>query len=418
MKQRIILSLLLLSIFNPLNLNLPIYSKSIKLPKAEEYLISQEPNIYPRFIKAIVNPLDVKPGDIQRYEVILLDRADIKSVIAEIEIDDGKRILTLNKISEKSTPDNFKQFTFKGEWRVFGTHSKTYRTKITAQNSKAERNQVVLTWTDPCTPPKGGDWQVDGNCTFSSLNGVDNGNITGFLGPYTLTLNAPLVFNPGKSITINNGGKIAIGSGGSIKQGYLFVVDNDGDGRTPNMSTFYFSTNPTLAGYTRRYNFIADYQDCNDYNSNVWWYGYGEDLDGDNYAPGNIYDCQNGNYPYTATNGGDCNDNDYAVNPGASYYTFSGSNGWDYDCDGAITYQYNNIAEAAGICYCPPLYCQVSGSCYVNSIGWDGYVPNCGESNTFYPLYDPQGNNCQFLIYGENCFFIVPYAIELTQACK
>jgi hypothetical protein len=185
----------------------------VAIPKGREvYEIAQEENVYPRFLKAIINPLDVKPGDIQKYEVILADRVDISKVVAYIERDSGTTTLELKKafqgpLSEKdlnqryvvrnnilqinnskntnrfvfAQTQNLQKFFYQGEWKVTDTHSKTYRTKIMAINIKGEKNQITLTWTDPCTPPPCGNWTVDGNCGFSITNGVENGNVTGLL---------------------------------------------------------------------------------------------------------------------------------------------------------------------------------------------------------------------------------------------
>ncbi len=290
----------------------------IKIPKGkQEYTIVQEENVYPKFLKAVVNPVDVKPGDVQKYEVILIDQIEISKVIAYIERDSGTTTLELEKtyqgpisfedlnqkylvINKKLVLNNgsikpvfaqekkLQKFIYQGEWKVIDTHSKTYRTKIIAQNIKGEKNEITLTWTDPCTPPPCGDWAVDGNCAFSSNNGVENGNVTGFNSAYTVTLNATFIVNEGYSITINNGGSFAIGTGVQIKFGKIYVRDNDGDG--------YGNMNDQIVGSATGY--VARALKC-------------------------AYDCY------------DANANAY---PGQANYftTHRGDGSFDYDCDGGI----------------------------------------------------------------------------------
>ena len=341
----------------------------ITIPKGREvYEIAQEENVYPRFLKAIVDPLDVKPGDIQKYEVILADRVDISKVVAYIERDSGTTTLELKKafqgpLSEKdlnqryvvrnnilqinnpkntnrfvfAQTENLQKFIYQGEWVVTDTHSKTYRTKIVAINRKGEKNQITLTWTDPCTPPPCGNWTVDGSCVFSITNGVENGNVTGFDAAYTVTLNAPFIVNNGYSITINNGGSFAIGTGGQIVFNEIYVRDADGDG--------YGLSNDQRAGSAAGY--VARALKC-------------------------AYDCYDANS---------------LANPGqTNYFTVHrGDGSFDYNCSGAI--------EKAGVRWNNDSYQGHPSHCewWISGFDWDVTNWSCGAG----PYGYCSESNCQ-----------------------
>jgi hypothetical protein len=240
------------------------------LPQGKQtYFIQSNPQS-PRFIKAVIDPLDVKVGDTQTMEVALEDtEAPIRSLVAHIETDTGTTTQTL-ALKE----GNASKGTWGGSWIVHDTHSKTYRTIFLATNTKNETSSITLTWTDPCTPPMGGDWTLDGNCGISGVNGVDNGNFT--VASYTLTINAgsTFVWNPGNSMNITSGA-IAIADTAQLKKTYLWMQEGDGDGYPANTTQSASDTAPS-GSHKRRYQVSTiSSTDCDDVNINAWRMRYG-----------------------------------------------------------------------------------------------------------------------------------------------
>jgi hypothetical protein len=257
-----------------------------KIPARSSALLS-EPEIfsiyssgYPKFLKAIIDPLDVHVGDIQTMTVEVEDPSGIDWVKAEIGHDAGTTEIELELIKGE----------WHGEWLVYNTHSKTYYTTFTAQNKKGEQNSITLAWTDPCAPPNGGDWTLDGNCAISGVDGVDDGNLT--IVTYTLTIQngGTFAWNSGKNITISSG-SIAINSGGVLNKTNLWVNDSDED-------TYYNISNE------------------------------GQVAQDDSPGPG--YVRRN-----TVTTADDCDDTCATCYPGSTSYT-STPDGLDQDCDGLV----------------------------------------------------------------------------------
>ena len=235
----------------------------------QTYFIQSNPQS-PRFIKAVIDPLDVRVGDTQTMEVELEDiEAPIVSVAAHIETDTGT---TTQMLALKE--GNASKGTWGGSWIVHDTHSKTYRTIFVATNTKNETSSITLTWTDPCVPPMGGDWTLDGNCGISGVNGLDNGNFT--VSTYTLTINAgaTFVWNPGNSMNITNGA-IAIADTAQLKKTYLWMQEGDGDGYPANTTQSASDTAPS-GSHRRRYQVSTiSSTDCNDGDVNAWRMRYG-----------------------------------------------------------------------------------------------------------------------------------------------
>jgi hypothetical protein len=249
--------------------------------------------------------------------------------------------LNLNNQNEENI--NYPKLKYENSWIVRDTHDKYYHTVFVVEDVSGNKNSITLAWSDACGIPNSGAWTIQANCTISSTDGVENGNAT--INTYTLTLNAPFVWNPGYSIIVGSG-SIAIGSGGSLQKAYLFYTDSDGDGYYPN-TTLNISLSSYVSGMVRRSSALGpdcndnnaslntlktgyvdndgdgragtyvsnacvvsvagSSNDCNDSNANVWNYGYGYDGDRDGYGT-SAYGCYNGNYPYDATLGTDCND--------------------------------------------------------------------------------------------------------------
>jgi hypothetical protein len=407
--------------------NIESVSKKFILPAgAQTYEVIQNKSVWPKILEAKIDPVDVHVGDKQTLSIIVLSKEKIKEVVAYIETDNGTTTLPLNFIGEVSDNDllpkkydldddnklviledkdkynflksigfifdkikplfganagasngnlsdsnlnnqnesniNYPKLKYENSWIVRDTHDKYYHTVFVIEDVLGNKNSITLAWSDACGIPNSGAWTISANCTISSTDGVENGNAT--INTYTLTLNAPFVWNPGYSIIVGSG-SIAVGSGGSLQKAYLFYTDSDGDGYYPN-TTLNISLSSSVSGMVRRSNALGtdcndsnaslntlktgyvdndgdgragtyvsnacvvsvagSSNDCNDSNANVWNYGYGYDGDRDGYGT-SAYGCNNGNSPYDATLGTDCNDSN------ASLYQYL--NGYrDNDGDG------------------------------------------------------------------------------------
>ena len=245
-----------------------------------EYGLSSSGEDLPEFRKAVVNPLDVYPGNNQTFTVHVYSPYNITEVTSVTELDTSTLYLNFNKIDEYESNDQIIE-VYSASWIVNDTHVKTYRTHVTAKDSQENENSVTLTWTDPCTGINHGyDSTLSVNCVVgvSEVSGLDGGSLTIASG-VTLTLNSGSVwaFNDGKSITVT--GTIAM-SGGTIQKGNLFYTDADGDLVPPN-SILFFSTSPTQAGKIRAKDAGWGTEDCHDGDVNIWQDVAGLSLDGD-----------------------------------------------------------------------------------------------------------------------------------------
>lgn len=280
----------------------------------------------PLFKEALITPSKVRVGDIQTLSVVVVDPKGISSVRAVTELDSRTKEIALHPTNATETAP-CTECTWTAQWEVNDTSNKTYITSFIATNTDGEQRTVSIAWVDPCSPPQSGDWTLDGNCSISSVDGLEAGTLTIPSGK-TLTVlsGGTWVFNEGFSILIN--GTIAI-SGGAIRRTYLWVPDQDGDGYAPSISSQVASdTQP--ANYIRRKDALG-FDDCYDSNANVY--------------PGQT--------SYFATDRGD------------------GS--FDYDCNGANDVQWGQTTS----CVCDKWGCS-SGT------GWDGSVPACGVTATWY----------------------------------
>ena len=214
------------------NVPLPISSG------ASSYDITSSKNPY--FTQAVIDPLDVKVGDIQKMIVRVKDDAGVSSVEAVIEQDSA--ITTVPLKLDGDSKDGF----WYGEWEVFDTHSRVYHTTFIAVNSGGEKNSITMAWSDPCTLSSSGTTStLSSDCTASStVDGVDDASLD--LNGHTLTISGAtttFAWNPGKSVILN--GSIVIQNGAQLKKTNLWALDSDGDGYWSSSSTLVAqSSNP------------------------------------------------------------------------------------------------------------------------------------------------------------------------------
>jgi hypothetical protein len=276
----------------------------------------------PQFYQATVDPLDVHPGQTQTMDVQVMEATStndptgtspIVSVVAAVTTDTGVKNYNLTLSSGTNLDGGWS-----GSWVVQDTHSDKYSTTFTAKNALGESSSVTLNWVDPCTPATGGSWTIDSNCSFSSVNGVDNGNVILNNPTYNLTVNAnsTFVWNPGKALQLTQGA-IILADTSSLVQSYLWMQDADSDGY-PAATTQVASYNSPGANYDRRYQEVTTTStDCADSDNTKWQNINGYlDTDGDSYTVGSITPICTGSSltwsagtPYrTVAKGPDCND--------------------------------------------------------------------------------------------------------------
>jgi len=228
--------------------------KPSPLPKGNwPFIVASAQGIYPKFIEGSINPPDVHVGDIQKFRIVVQSPSGVKSVTAEIETDKDTATVALARGENE---------VWEGEWTVRDTHEITYHTTFVAEDNGGNKNQMTIAWSDVCSILFSGDWTMSSNCTISSTEGVDSGNVT--LSAGTLTLNAAFGWNPGKSLSIS-GGTLVIGAGGSLEQKYVYITDSDGD----NFAAISYSIALAASqpgGYTRRSTSFGA-NDCYDLNN-------------------------------------------------------------------------------------------------------------------------------------------------------
>jgi len=258
------------------SLNNPFRPKPALPQGSATYQIASAQEIWPKFVQATINPPDVHVGDKQKFNVLVQGPDQIISVLAKIETDNGVNTVELrlkNKAAQakvlppryvvdktgRLSPSSSQKTTgvinktnaaegelftyeYEGEWIVRDTHDTFYHTTFVAKDAAGRENSITLAWSDACGIPASGDWTISSPCTISSPDGVDGGNA--IISTSTLTLNSTFVYNPGQSVQISGAGSIAIGSGGSLKQSYLWFVDQDQDGYTANASATVADSSP------------------------------------------------------------------------------------------------------------------------------------------------------------------------------
>jgi len=308
------------------------------------YTLSSGDEKLPEFKSAVVDPLDVLPGDNQTFTVTVYSPYNVLFVTSTTELDNSILNLDFEKISD----DEAGTSTWKATWIVNDTHAIEYRTNITATDSAGNENSVGLSWTDSCQSDitQGQENFInteDCSTLAGSVGGLDMGKLTIASG-FTMTLSSgsTWVYNGGAD-SIQIEGVLAF-EGGKIKKGYLFYLDTDGDNYT-GVTYLNYSTSSTLSGYVRA-----------------------KDREG--------------------TAGEDCYDNNNNVFPGQTAYFTSqyaiidDGTSWDYNCDTITTKQYT--ATGGGCVTCNP---DGVGGCNLptgGGVGWSGGSPACGSSGTYY----------------------------------
>jgi hypothetical protein len=374
------------------------------LPQGKQvFEVAQSPKTWPKFVQVSVDPLDVRPNQVQKMTAVVQDDVEITSVVAEIRTDHQTKEVPLTLAGATADKDliprrhyvddnghlafldthntfvlaaiakaqGIPSYTYAGQWTVEDTHNATYTTKFIAKDAVGRTNSITLAWSDPncgAYMSSATYWKsastLTGNCAIGGSydDGIDGGNLTINAG-VTLTLVAMTggggepttwIFNPGNSITVN--GAIAIGSGNpgaQIMKGWLCAQDYDGD------------------LYADPYGLIevaSDNSDCtqNNFDGGVYKTIYTKRLN-------------------TLTGFGDCYDQSVQVNPGQTAYfttsTGSGGNGFDWNCS---TVEEKDVTTYQGNCVKTGV-CTDDLNCPWCSPGVDVATPACGVGyNDYY----------------------------------
>jgi hypothetical protein len=184
----------------------------------------------------------------------------------------------------------------------------------------------------------------------------------------------------------------------------LVYLDEDGDGYTTTAEPFLVCWTEDLASGSFVETTLG--LDCNDFNIEVWQSALLYiDNDNDGYDAGTQTVCYGASIPsgYSAgTLGGDCNDNNAAVNPGATEVC---GNGIDDNCN-------EDVDEGCVTCTGPPATpVSISGpSLNVCKGSSESYsvAPVSGATGYFWTttgditLTSPQGNNPATFSFGSN----------------
>ena len=266
----------------------------------KQYSVSSQSQNVVKFTKAIVDPLDVLPGDNQTFTVYVYSPYNITSVTSATELDNST--LNLDFVKTGTDLQNSSIEIWSINWIVNDTHTIEYKTIIIATDSQGNSNTVSLTWTDSCQSAitHGSDSTLSTSCTTgaNSVAGIDGGSLTIGAGVgITIDSGSQFIFNSGKSITITaSGASIIATSGGSFGNGNLYYYDSDSDSAAVNSTLI-------LSGNTRAKDTSVT-NDCDDGNSSVFYNGYGYDDDTDDYGSQSVAGCYNGP-SFTATLGFD-----------------------------------------------------------------------------------------------------------------
>jgi hypothetical protein len=211
-----------------------------------EYSISSQSEDVVKIKKAIVDPLDVLPGDNQTFTVHVYSPYNITGVTTTTELDNSTSNLIFLKISEYEESGEIIEI-WSVTWIVNDVHAITYRTTIVATDSEGNSDSVTLTWTDSCQSQIAFSdhgvatktMSTTCNTGASAIGGVDGSNIIIGAGVnLIIDSNAQFIFNQGKSITITAAGaSITSTTTGSFGNGELYYMDSDGDNYISGTST-------------------------------------------------------------------------------------------------------------------------------------------------------------------------------------
>lgn len=328
----------------------------------QEYSISSQPVDIVKFSKAIVDPLDVLPGDNQTFTVYVSSPYGIVNVTSITELDNTVLNLDFVEISDG---------IYSASWIVNDTHNTEYRTKITAIDSQGNSNSITLTWTDSCQSAftHGSDNILSVSCTTtaSSIEGIDGGSLELATGvDITLATGSKIIFNQGKSIKITAAGASIIStSGGSFGNGYLFYYDTDNDRNAKNTTLIYSTSSSNTSAQVR-----------------------------------GIYN--GGTDPYDS--------NSSANLSATTYFTVSrGDGSYDYNGVSGEEKQYTTIGVKRT--------CTFGASCSQTTAGVVGYetsAPACGVSGTYYLTF---GLACNLRIV-DDCTSDLTTSEARTQPCR
>ena len=202
----------------------------------KEYSVSSQSEDIVKIKKAIVDPLDVLPGDNQIFTVHVTSPHGVTEVTTTTELDNSVLDLDLEEIGVDEDGNQI----FSATWTVNDVHTTTYVTTIIATDSEGNSDSLTLTWTDACQSAltHGADRTMSASCSTgaSTIAGLDGGSITLGAGVNViLDAGSRLIFNDGKSITITaSGASITSTTTGSFGNGNLYYTDADADGYAPN----------------------------------------------------------------------------------------------------------------------------------------------------------------------------------------
>ena len=290
----------------------------------------------PEFKKAIVDPLDVLPGDNQTFEVHVYSPYGIMDVTSITELDNSILNLDFDKINEYDDNGELVE-VWSATWIVNDTHTTEYRTNVTATDLGGNSNFIVLTWTDACQSQinHGGTDTISTSCStgVGVIGGLDGGSLTVASG-ITLIIDSGAIwaFNSGTNISIL--GTITVT--GEIKKGNLYYTDADGDNYAPN-SVLTFGS-----GGVRAKDALGT-TDCLDSNINVYQNvaSLANDADFDGYYTGSSgTQCVGVSGAINVAQAGDPSDYKifYDDTSGTSYWIVAAQAYGSSDCDNTLKY--------------------------------------------------------------------------------
>ncbi len=410
----------------------------------EEYSISSQSEDIVKIKTAIVDPVDVLPGDNQTFTVYVYSPYGVVSVVSTTELDNSTLDLDLQEIEVDGEGNQ----VFSATWVVNDVHAITYRTTIVAIDAEGNSDNVTLTWTDSCQSliafsDHGVTTKtISSTCTTTAgaVGGIDASNVViGANVNLIIATGSQFIFNSGKSLTITASGASITNTGsGSFGNGDLYYSDSDGDGYATG-TTLYTSSG---AGRVRASD--ASILGENDCSSDVDVYrnvaSLARDYDQDGYRStveaigtkcvGTSTTISGRTYyknsvaafsyiPSGQSLGSDCYDsstdipNSALIHPGQTAWFSSpvGGSWWDYDCSGVSDKRWTTTGGSCQTCSTEAAFRGETpeweslqgegeafewiplqpegppGECFVldpGSTGWVGSAPSCGSIATYY----------------------------------